>query len=305
MPGFELRPMQPGDREGVAELICLSTNYWYQAHGHPPIFPGGPQSTALFFDVYHALEGSAGLVAQDTRTGFLLGSCFYHLRPTHLSLGIMNAHPNHFGRGVARALLDHIVGLAQTKPLRLVSSAMNLDSFSLYTRAGFVPRCIFQDLFLPVPAKGLPHPIPPQIRPATLADVAAMAELELEISHVRRDSDYRHFIENPEGIWHTSVWAGPQGALEGFLVSCGHPGSNLLGPGVARTQEQAAGLILAELDQHRGRSPVFLVPAECADLVSRLYAWGARNCELHLCQVRGAFSPFSGVAMPTFMPESG
>ena len=67
--------------------------------------------------------------------------------------------PDHFGKGLARQLLDRIVQFSeeQKKPTRLVSSAMNLDSFSLYTRGGFVPRQIFQDMTLAVPDEGLPE----------------------------------------------------------------------------------------------------------------------------------------------------
>jgi len=32
---------------------------------------------------------------------------------------------------------------------------------------------------------------------------------------------------------------------------------------------------------------------------------GARNVETHLFQVRGAYKPFTGVAMPSFLPETG
>jgi hypothetical protein len=35
-----------------------------------------------------------------------------------------------------------------------------------------------------------------------------------------------------------------------------------------------------------------------------MYDWGARNCELHFCQVRGEFKPFQGISMPTFLPET-
>jgi hypothetical protein len=79
----------------------------------------------------------------------------------------------------------------------------------------------------------------------------------------------------------------------------------MLGPGVMRNETAAAALIAGQLDYHRGRTPVFLVPVECGDLVQTLYGWGIRNCELHFAQVRGAFSPSTGIIMPTFMPETG
>ena len=185
---------------------------------------------------------------------------------------------------------------------------MNLDSYSLYTKHGFVPRQAFQDMFLQVPEGGLEAERPAgmeRVRAATLEDVGAIADLELELSHIRREKDYRHFIENAAGIWHVSVIEGEDGGIDGFLCSVNHPGSNLLGPGVMRSQADAAALVFAELDVHRGRSPVFLVPVEAAELVQVAYSWGARNCEMHFCQVLGDFRGFDGVAMPTFMPETG
>jgi hypothetical protein len=83
-----------------------------------------------------------------------------------------------------------------------------------------------------------------------------------------------------------------------------HPGSNMLGPGVMRNEEQAAALILNELQHRKGSTPVLLVPVESEALVQTLYSWGARNCEIHFAQVRGEYQPSSGVMMPTFMPET-
>lgn len=304
---YRIRPMEPADREEVAELICVSTNVWYQTHGRPMIFPGGPAATEVFFDVYQALDPGRGLVAV-APSGRLAGSCFVHPRPTHVSLGIMNVHPNHFGGGIARALLRQIIEIADRdpKPLRLVSSAMNLDSFSLYTRAGFVPRVAYQDMFLPVPTQGLPFrtDLDNRVRTATAADVPAMAALEMEIAGICREHDFRYFIDNREGFWHVSVLEDGRGGLDGFMASCGHPGCNMVGPGAARTPAEAAALLLAELNQQRGRTPVFLAPVACAELVQQAYAWGAKNCETHFAQVRGRAQTLSGVHIPTFLPES-
>ena len=304
MSDFELREMEEEDRQEVAELIYLSTNQWYLTHGHAAAFGGGPAVADVFCAVYGKMEGSAGLVAVDGWSGQLIGSCFYHVRPPHVSLGIMNAHPSHFGRGVARRLLQFIIDLAdrEGKPVRLVSSAMNLDSFSLYTRAGFTPRCAYQDVLVEVPEEGMGVEVEAskRVRAATLEDVEKMAAVEMDVSGIRRDSDYRYFIENEDRFWHASVCEGEEG-LDGFLISS----QGMLGPGVARIEEQAAALLLAELEQHRGKEMVFLVPAECGELVRQVYAWGGKNCELHFAQVRGAFQPFRGVSMPTFMPETG
>lgn len=308
-----IRPASPADRSRVAELICISTNAWYQGHGKPAIFTGGSDACSLFFDVYESLDPGCCLLAEDARSDRLMGSCFYHPRETHLSLGIMNVHPEFFGHGVARALLRFITDIADrdSKPVRLVSSAMNLDSYSLYTRAGFAPTEVYQDMIIPADRVlgGLVGADLSLVREATLADFGGIVELEWRHGHLRREKDWRHFIENSSGIWHVSVQPGIAGEVVGVLASVHHPGSHMLGPGVMADESVAINLIAAELTHHGGRTPLLLVPANQPRLVKQIYAWGGKNIELHVTQERpakngGVVHAASGVTMPTFMPET-
>ncbi|MAV37163.1 MAG: GNAT family N-acetyltransferase [Planctomycetaceae bacterium] len=309
MAEFEIRTMCAEDRWEVAEMIYTAFNHWYLTHGQPAIFQGGPAATDIFYEVYETLDPGCGIVAENRNTSRLMGSCFYHPRPHHVSLGIMNVHPNHFGTGAGKALLEHIIAIARGRkqPLRLTQSALNLDSFSLYNKAGFVPRYAYQDMFLAVPEAGLGEPLNghSHVRPANLDDVSAIAELEMTVSHITREQDYRYAIENQHGHWRMCVYESDGRGIDGFLISCGHPAMNIIGPGVARTEDQAAAMIWNELNAYPGRSPVVLIPVQCAALVRTLYAWGARNCELHFCQVLGEFHPFEGVNLPSFLPETG
>lgn len=306
---MRLRTASQSDFLNVAKLIHDSTNAWYQRNGKPAIFSAGPESCLLFCQVYEDLDPGCCVIAEDETSGRIMGSCFYHPRQTHVSVGIMNVHPDFFGRGVASGLLRLITDFADShgKPVRLVSSAMNLDSFSLYTRAGFVPRAAFQDMMIPVPPDGLKQSAPglERVRPAVIADVPEMVELEQQVSGIYRDKDYRYILENRLGVWHMSVIENRVGAIDGFLCSVAHSASTMLGPGVMRTDADAAALIVAELNVRRGLSPVFLVPANRPELVRAVYSWGGRNCEIHFAQVRGDFQPFNGIVMPTFMPETG
>ncbi len=312
MSHYEFRTMGPHEQHDVASLIRESTNSWYEANGKAPIFTGDPNATMLFCDVYEALDPGCCLVAVDKETGKIAASCFYHPRSTHVSLGIMNVHPNHFGKGLARQLLDRIVHLSdeQNKPIRLVSSAMNLDSFSLYTRGGFVPRQIFQDMTLAIPEAGLPERVIPgfhRVREACLDDLHDIIQLEHELCCIDREKDHRFFLENAMNIWNVCVIESEDTEqIDGVLVSVKHPGSTMLGPGFMRSEEDALALIRYQLDQHhRGGQPVWLVPSSCHSLVSELYGWGAKNCELHFGQTRGKWQESRGVTMPTFMPETG
>ncbi|MBP89544.1 MAG: GNAT family N-acetyltransferase [Planctomycetaceae bacterium] len=309
MTSFIIRTMTADDRHEVAELIYISINHWYMKNGRPEIFRGGPEVTEVFFDVYEALDPGCGIVAENSSTGRLTGSCFYHPRSHHVSLGIMNVHPNYFGSGAGKALLDYIINYSKRagRPLRLTQSAINLDSFSLYNKAGFVPRHAYQDMFLSVPETGFPAQVVgrDRVRDATPSDVAGMAELEMSVSRITREQDYEFCITNNSGDWHTSVYEDQSGEIAGFMISCSHPAMNMLGPCVARGEVEAIALLANELNVHAGRTPVFLIPVECEQMVRQAYDWAARNCELHFCQVLGDFHPFQGVNMPSFLPETG
>ena len=309
MSVFKIRPMLPSDWNEVADLITLSTNYWYQTNGKAPIFTGDPMNARLFCKVYEALDPGCCVVAEHVETGRLIGSCFYHPRETHVSIGIMNAHPNYFGVGVARSLLTEITKFADARqlPVRLVSSAMNLDSFSLYTRAGFTPRTVFQDMYVPVEKLADVNVTGSDciVRTATVEDVEAMVNLEFEVSGIRRAKDYRYFISQPEIGWNVSLCENSAGGLDGFLCSITNIGSNMLGPGIMKSDEVALQLIISGLTRDLSRTPVFLIPVERSGLAGELYRIGARNCELHFAQIRGEWKQPAGVIMTTFMPETG
>src|SRR5882757_9127607 len=147
-----LRPLRQDEWPAVAHLIHTSTNAWYRKNRGFDIFTAAPEACLLFPQTYEALDPNCCIVAEETSTRRLMGSCFYHPRETHVSLGIMNVHPDFVGRHVASRLLRFITDFADRAnlPTRLVSSAMNLDSFSLYTRAGFVPRAVYADMQIPV-----------------------------------------------------------------------------------------------------------------------------------------------------------
>jgi ribosomal protein S18 acetylase RimI-like enzyme len=296
-----IRQLREGEWDAVARLIFESTNAWYEQNRHHGIFDGEPSVCRLFPEVYERLDRGCCLVAEEE--GTLVGSCFHHPRETHVAVGIVNVDARRAGRGVARRLMEMVIEMAGGRPVRLVSSAMNLDSYSLYTRLGFAPVALFQDMVFGESADlgGLKGTT---VREARMEDLEAMVALEEELVGIRRGKDFRFFIENAQGIWHGSVVDGAEG-LDGFLFSVNDPGSRIAGPGVMRTTDAALSLIAAEAERFEGGSPLMLVPAAEKELVRALYAAGARNCELHVAQVRGEAQPLGGIVMPTFMPETG
>ncbi len=303
-------PLSDADRDAVAALIHRSLVQWYESRlrqGHR--FGDQAAPFRIFPDVYEALDPGETIVAR-AAGGEILGVCFTHERPTHLAIGIVATAPESGGRGLAKRMLELALAKARRlgRPARLVSSLLNLDSFSLYNRLGFVPGALFQDLQLTVPAAGLPGPAPAgaaDVRAATPADVAALAALEFSLQGIRRDKDLAFFLQPTAGAWRVLTLPGADGAPRGFLVTSTHPSALMIGPGVAADEAAAAALLWRTLDLLRGKSVVFLLPCAATNVVRAAYAWGARNVELHVAQSTAPFPSARGVVFPTFLPESG
>jgi GNAT superfamily N-acetyltransferase len=311
---MRLAHLQPNQWDEVAQLVHSSLDFWYRKNLNSDRFGTEWEPFRVFTEIYEALDPGCCLIAlnEDEK---IIGSAFYHPRETHIGIGVVTTHPSAGQRGIAKAMLQEIIHLSGGKPLRLVSSAMNLDSFSLYTKLGFVPHATFQDLTLTIPESGLPDAptlmqshvgqAPSHVRPATPVDAAAMAELEFRLNGIRRQQDYNFFLQNNGNHWRSLI-VERNGAIIGFLNACTHPASCLLGPGVSEDAATMCQLVHSLLDLHfRGRSVIWLAPVNCPQLVQQAYNWGARNIELHLASTRGHQPTLTGITIPTFMPESG
>lgn len=304
-----IRRMERGDWNEVAELIFHSLNDWYRIHRGIDPFVQTKESMSVFPRVYEALDPESCVLAVDSVTNRIAASSFFHPRPTHISLGILNVHPDFWGRRAGGAVLKEIIRIADEAqlPLRLVSSALNFESFNLYNRNGFVPTIFFQDMIVEVPNGGFPvnPPKGTELVDAAPADIPEMVALEKRLYSIDREKDFRFFIENREGIWGMSLLRETAaGRLVGFCASVCDPGSNMVGPGIAETEEGAAALIRRELNRYPGRKPVWLIPSGAKTLRREMFEIGAKNCELHIGQVRGTFTPASGIVLPSFMPET-
>ncbi len=308
---FLISALRDSDIPEYTQMLYESFNIWYWNHGWGKDYFGcKPHETAIFYDIYNDLTPGHSVAVFDKNAGQMLGACFYHPRESHVSLGIMCVHKDHSGKGVGRTMVDYILNFTKEKNFkscRLVGSAINMNSFSLYNRSGFVPRVSYNDMVITVPGKNLnihaPHE--DKVRNARITDVAKMGELEMEISGIRREIDYRYAIENHRKVLHAAVYENAQNEIDGFMISVKHPALNMLGPCVARTEEVAVALISRELERFKGTWVLFLIPMEKRKMVEQAYKWGAVNVETHLKQVWGEFQPFKGINMPSFLPETG
>lgn len=291
-------PLAASERDAVAGLLHRSLVGWYEAKlGQGARFGDDPEPFRLIPEVYAVLDPGEALAAREAATGRLLGVCFVHPRPTHVSLGIVAVAPEAQGLGVGRGLVARALAQADALgvPARLVSSLLNLDSFSLYTRHGFVPEELYQDIVIAVPSEG---PIVPsalragrdvtrvRVRPAAPGDAARITAYERWRRGIARPQDHALFLANSVGDWRVWIAEGSDGALRGYLVASVHPHHRAIGPGAVDDEAVAEMLLLAALEAFRGGSVLVLAPAAASGVVSLLYALGGRNVELHVAQVR-------------------
>lgn len=305
-----LRPLLPADHAAAATLLHQSLVHWYESRLRQGYrFGDSPDPFLLIPEVYAELDPEHAIAACDPGTGELLGLCFVHPRETHHAVGIVATSPAAGGRGVARAMMTEVIRRARAagQPVRLVSSLLNLDSFSLYTRIGFVPGTVFQDLLFNIPDAGLPTPPPAganRVRLARSGEASALADFEFLLRGIRREQDYRFFLENRVGQWRIHVSEDDAGQINGFLVTSLNPAMTMLGPGVADSESTGAALVWTALNALPGQSYVLLAPADSPELIQTLYSWGGRNIELHIAQCHGPTPTSRGLTFPTFLPES-
>lgn len=306
---IDFTPLTAADREPIARLLHRALVHWYESRlGQGARFGDSHAPFTLLPDVYEALDPGECVTAR-TDSGEIVGVCFSHERETHVSVGIVATAPDAGGRGIAKQMMSRVLEKAKRlgKPARLVSSLFNLDSFSLYTRLGFVPGAIFQDLLITVPDTGLTAIAPAgvdRVREAVLADAPRIADFEQSQQGIRREKDFTFFVRNEVGAWRLLVSEAADGSVNGFLGMSTHPCCTMIGPGAATDEETAIALLWKALDGLRGRTLVFLAPCTATTLVRTAYAWGARNVELHVAQATAPVAGAKGIVFPTFMPET-
>jgi predicted N-acetyltransferase YhbS len=146
MTNVVIRPATPGDADVCARIMYAAFESLARRHAFP-IEPQSPEFTAIQMESMLRTEGICGLVA--ARHGNVVGSAFEDERGDIVGIGPVTVDPGTEG-GVGRALMESLLRRCaerDSRGVRLVQTAYNYRSLSLYAKLGFAvrePLSVFQ-----------------------------------------------------------------------------------------------------------------------------------------------------------------
>ncbi len=139
MAAVMIRPAMPADAGACAEIMFNAFESLATRHTFP-IEPGTPEFTRVQMDSMLATDGIYGFVAE--QDGDVVGSAFADERGQIVGIGPVSVAPDVQG-GVGRTLMEsllHRYAERAVAGVRLVQTAYNYRSLSLYAKLGFVVR---------------------------------------------------------------------------------------------------------------------------------------------------------------------
>jgi GNAT superfamily N-acetyltransferase len=222
-------------------------------HNFPPDFPSVEVATDVV-SMLLAHPGFYGIVAQDDDR--IVGSNFADLRSSIAGIGPILIDPQVQDQGIGRKLMEAAIDhLASTNVcgIRLVQSAYNNRSLSLYTRLGFQtrePLSVIQGPALNIKFAGY------DVRPAGEADIATCNHLCRRVHGFERGAELREAIGA-----HTALVVEHLGRITGYATDLG-----FFAHAVAETNQDLKSLIAAA---PAFQGPGFLLPTRNHEV----FAW--------------------------------
>ncbi|CEL99951.1 unnamed protein product [Vitrella brassicaformis CCMP3155] len=187
----------------AASICCDAFNTLCASVALPPEF-NSPADIEHFFHSLMKSDSKAFFVAVDDESGELVGgNGVEHVDESVASIGPVFVLPGLQKNGVGRALMETVIDWANSRgapSIRLQQLASNVQSFSLYTRMGFICRkqCLHLRGWCLSSSAPSPSALSPAytLRQATGDDAGEAAELYHRVTGERRDNQIREAFEH-------------------------------------------------------------------------------------------------------------
>jgi hypothetical protein len=200
---------------------------------------------------------------------------------------------HHQGRGLGKLVMEALLEKAEAsgyQSVRLLQSAYNRVSFSLYARLGFDVK----DGIATLRGRPVEGERPSgEVRESASSDLDALDELSLEVLGFRRRGDI-----DLSGRFAPPLVVERQGRIVGFTCQFVTPSGVLLGPAVARDEQALRDLILGAARS----APVGLMvplPVSSSSVLRWALGGGFAISELGTLMVRGTYERPAGAYVPS------
>ena len=178
-----IRPMSPDDVDVVAPVITCAFNAVNARYGYPSEFPE-PNVSTLMSRYYLSQDPEGCLVAE--QDGNICGSVFARLRGDRVSIGPVTVDPACQAIGVGRRMMQAVFDLyPDAASFRLTQAAFNKESFSLYSKTGFVAAEQLLRFERP-PAPVTPEEDEPRVRVVAAENAPLVADLVRRLTDEER-----------------------------------------------------------------------------------------------------------------------
>lgn len=249
-----------------------------------PVEPGSPEFTDFQMRAMLSTEGIFGFVAE--RDGEIVGSALQDERGAIVGVGPVSVKPAARDAGIGRALMEALLRRSRERDVagvRLVQTAYNYQSLSLYAKLGFAvrePLSVFQR---PADAVGV---LSTSVRAATPGDVSACDDLCRRVHGHDRHHEVRGAVDR--GLA-SVVERGHK--ITGYTTGLGY-----IGHAVGETDEDIVALL--------GAADVFvglgvLVPSRKTRLMCWCFDAGLRIVQQSTLMTMGLYNEPQGAWLPS------
>jgi predicted N-acetyltransferase YhbS len=283
MNGLVIREATAGDAETCGRIMWNAFESLATAHNFP-IEPGSPEFTDFQMQAMLSTDGIFGLVAE--RDGDIVGSALQDERGAIVGVGPVSVDPRIQDGRVGRALMEALLKRCRERDVagvRLVQTAYNYRSLSLYAKLGFAvrePLSVFQGSPNAAGVSGT------TVRPATSDDVDACDALCRRVHGHDRHPEVQGAVDRGMA---SVVERG--GALSGYTTGLGY-----IGHAVGRTDDDVIAL-LQSAETFTGLGGV--VPSRNTALMSWCLHAGLRLVQQSTLMSIGLYNEPQGAWLPS------
>jgi GNAT superfamily N-acetyltransferase len=291
-----IRPMSPDDIDVVAPLITRAFNAVNARYGYPSEFPE-PNVPTLMSRYYLSQDPEGCIVAQ--RDGSICGSVFARRRGDRVSVGPVCVDPASQAIGVGRRMMEALFDIyPDAASFRLTQGAFNKESFSLYSKTGFVAAEQLLRLERP-PAPVTPEEDEPHVHAVTAESAPLVADFDRRLTGAERERE----VPTLFGMGRVYVY-GDDTDVQGYLATIPTPGPTFLGPAVAHSEAQLDALVRTALRDIGPRSSALHLPARFPSTIAECFRLGFRLFCLETLMVRGEWRTPGTPYLHAMFPET-